>query len=45
MFTKSAKFHGSSYNYIIEYKNIIKAFLLPLPDEVYIKLLTINLIK
>ncbi|EGR30466.1 structure-specific recognition, putative [Ichthyophthirius multifiliis] len=36
MFQNSAKFHGSSYNYIVEYKNIIKAFLLPLPDEVNI---------
>ena len=31
---KSVRFHGLSFNYVVEYKNINKAFLLPLPDEV-----------
>ena len=29
------KFHGQSYNFIINYKNVTKAFLLPLPDEIH----------
>ena len=28
------KFHGATFNFIVDYKNVTKAFLLPLPDEV-----------
>jgi structure-specific recognition protein 1 len=33
-FTNNFKLHGSSYNYTISYKNITKAFLLPMPDKI-----------
>jgi structure-specific recognition protein 1 len=33
VFAKSFKLHGASYNYQINYKNITKAFLLPMPDR------------
>lgn len=35
-FKTSIRFHGQSYNYLIEYKHITRAFLLPMPDEVQV---------
>lgn len=43
MYKSNVKFHGHSYNYIVEYKNINRAFLLPLPDEVFITLIKLFL--
>ncbi len=34
IYKNSVRFHGSSYNYHVDYKNITRGFLLPLPDEV-----------
>jgi structure-specific recognition protein 1 len=34
LFAKNFKLHGSSYNYTIAYKNITRAFLLPMPDKI-----------
>ena len=34
-FKDKMKFHGTSYNFTINYKNVTKAFLLPLPDEIH----------
>ncbi|EAR94676.2 structure-specific recognition protein (macronuclear) [Tetrahymena thermophila SB210] len=36
MYKKTVRFHGSSFNYIVEYSNVIKGFLLPQPDEVHV---------
>lgn len=33
LYTKKMRLHGTTYNYKIDYKNIRKAFLLPMPDE------------
>lgn len=30
----SLRMHGATFNHIIQYKNITRAFLLPKPDEV-----------
>lgn len=29
------RFHGATFNYMIDYKNITRAFLLPIPDETH----------
>jgi structure-specific recognition protein 1 len=29
------KLHGSTFNYTIQYKNVVKAFLLPQPDSIH----------
>jgi len=34
LFAKNFKLHGSSYNHTIAYKNITRAFLLPMPDKI-----------
>lgn len=35
----SLRLHGPTFNHIIQYKNITKAFLLPKPDDVSIKVI------
>lgn len=34
MYKNSLKLHGATYNFIVQYKHINRAFLLPKPDEV-----------
>ena len=34
LYQDSMRFHGSTYNYTIKYRNVKIAFLLPKPDEV-----------
>ena len=33
LFEKSVRFHGLSFNYVIDFKHIIKGFFLPIPNE------------
>jgi len=35
LFKRSVRFHGSSFNFSIDYWNVIKGFLLPLPDDTH----------
>jgi len=35
LYKDSMRFHGSTYNYTIKYKNIKYAFLLPKPDDIH----------
>jgi len=35
LYKKFLRMHGMTFNHRIEYKNIVRAFLLPLSDEVH----------
>lgn len=40
----SLRLHGSTFNHIVQYKNINKAFLLPKPDDVPLVIILYNVL-